>query len=397
MRFIADRLSAIAPAETMEMAARAAKLRRLGIDVVSLSQGEPDFDTPEHIQQAAVRAIHDGRTRYTESAGVLSLREAITHKMQQDHGLAFDPGEVSVSAGAKQVIFNAFFATLNPGDEVLVPAPCWVSYPEIVKLTGGTPRVLDCPRAAGFKLTPAQLAQAITPRTKWLMLNSPSNPTGALYSRAELAALAEVLRAHPQVWLLSDDIYEKLVYGAEPFATMLEVAPDLRERTLVVNGVSKVYCMTGWRIGYGVGPRELIGAMNLVQGQSTSNANSIAQYAAVAALTGDQGCVAQFRTAFHARRDFMVDALNAIPGLSVDAPPGAFYVFVCCQALLARRLQTDRDLVQHFLDVGKVALVSGSGFLHPGYFRASYAAGLDQLADAAGRIRSAVLALEGNA
>jgi aspartate aminotransferase len=399
MSFIASRLDVIAPAETMEMAARAAALRRRGLDVISLSQGEPDFDTPEHIQQAAVRAMRDGKTRYTEAGGVPALREAVADKMRADHGLAYGPDDVSITAGAKQAIFNAFFATLNPGDEVIVPAPCWVSYPEIVKLTGGTPVVVACPRDAGFKLTPAQLEASLTPRTKWLMLNSPSNPTGAVYSRAELAALGEVLRRHPQVWVLSDDIYGKLVYGREPFANILQAVPELQSRTLVINGVSKIYCMTGWRIGYAVGPSALIRAMNLVQGQSTNNANAIAQFAAVEALSGDQSCVGDFRSAFRQRRDFVVDALRRIPRLDVDLPEGAFYAYVSCAALLGQRtakgraLSTDRDIVRHLLDDAQVAAVSGTGFLHSPYFRISYAASISKLEEAAKRIQRAVEAL----
>ena len=399
MSFIAGRLSAIAPAETMEMAAKAAVLRRQGLDVISLSQGEPDFDTPEHIQQAALRAMRSGKTRYTEAAGVLPLREAVAAKMQADHGLVYGPDDVSITAGAKQAIFNAFLATLNPGDEVVVPAPCWVSYPEIVKLTGGVPIVVECPREASFKLTPAQLEASITPRTKWLMLNSPSNPTGAVYSRAELGALGDVLRRHPQVWVLTDDIYEKLVYGSEPFANILQVLAELQPRTLVINGVSKVYCMTGWRIGYAAGPRELIKAMNLVQGQSTNNANAISQFAAVEALTGDQSCIDTFRFAFRERRDFIVDALRKVPGLEVDLPGGAFYAYVSCRALMGRRtpsgqtLSSDREFVHYLLDEAQVGVVSGTGFLHSPYFRVSYAAGIAQLGEAAKRIARAVEAL----
>jgi aspartate aminotransferase len=331
---------------------------------------------------------------------VLPLREAVAAKMQADHGLAYSPDDVSITAGAKQAIFNAFFATLNAGDEVVVPAPCWVSYPEIVKLTGGTPVVVECPRETGFKLTPAQLEASLTPRTKWLMLNSPSNPTGAVYSRAELAALGEVLRRHPQVWVLTDDIYEKLVYGTEPFTNLLGVLPELKDRTLVINGVSKVYCMTGWRIGYAVGPRELIKAMTLVQGQSTNNANAVAQWAAVEALNGDQSCVARFRDAFRERRDFIVDTLSAVKGLAVDVPDGAFYVYVSCRDLLGRRapkgdvLVGDRDFVRHLLDEAHVAVVSGTGFLHSPYFRVSYAAGIEHLKEATRRIRRAVEALD---
>jgi aspartate aminotransferase len=399
MSLIASRLAVIAPAETMEMAALAAELRRQGVDVISLSQGEPDFDTPEHIQQAAMRAMRDGKTRYTEAAGILQVREAVAAKMLADHGLHYGPDQVSITAGAKQAIFNAFFATLNPGDEVIVPAPCWVSYPEIVKLAGGMPVVVQCPREAGFKLTPAQLEEAITPRTRWVMLNSPSNPTGAVYSRAELMALGEVLARHVHVWVLTDDIYEKLVYTLEPFETFLQVAPELQPRTLVINGVSKAYCMTGWRIGYAVGPRGLIKAMNLVLGQSTNNSNAVAQMAALEALTGDQSCVAGFRSAFRERRDFIVQALRDIPGLSMDVPDGAFYAYISCAALMGKRtpqggvLATDRAFVRYLLDQAQVAVVSGTGFLHSPYFRLSYATGLSTLEQAANRIAAAVGAL----
>ncbi|WP_342619484.1 pyridoxal phosphate-dependent aminotransferase [Rhodoferax sp. GW822-FHT02A01] len=399
MSFIAKRLEVIAPAETMEMAARAAALRHLGVDVVSLSQGEPDFPTPEHIQQAAIRAMREGKTRYTEASGMLSLREAVTRKLERDQRLQYSADQVTITAGAKQAIFNAFFASLNPGDEVIVPAPCWVSYPEIVKLTGGIPVVVECPRKSGFKLTVEQLEKHITSKTKWLMLNSPSNPTGAVYSAKELSALAAVLRKHPSIWVLTDDIYEKLVYGEAHFVNILEVAPDLSARTLIINGVSKMYSMTGWRIGYAVGPRELIKAMTLVQGQSTNNANAVAQVAAAAALDGDQSCVQEFRTAFNARRDLVVNAINSIKGLSVESPDGAFYVFVSCAGILGKRtpqgavLETDRDFVRYLLDSAHVAVVSGTGFLHSPFFRVSYAASIDQLREAVERIKNAVDAL----
>ena len=399
MSFIANRLSVVAPAETMEMAARAAALRREGIDVISLSQGEPDFATPENVQAAAIRAMREGKTRYTEAAGVLALREAVAAKMGAYHCLQYGPGEVTITAGAKQAIFNAFFATLNEGDEVVIPAPCWVSYPEIVKLTGGVPVVVQCPRASGFKITPEQLEASITPRTKWLMINSPSNPTGAVYTRNELKGLGEVLLRHPNVWILTDDIYEKLIYTDELFSNIAQVIPELKARTLVINGVSKIYSMTGWRIGYAVGPAELIKAMTLVQAQSTNNANAIAQYAALEALTGDQTCVGQFREAFRNRRDFIVGSLSKVGGLSIDAPDGAFYVYVSCEQLLGRRtrqgkvIDSDRDLVRYLLDSANVAVVSGTGFLQPGFFRASYAAGIETLEKACLRISGAVESL----
>ena len=399
MSFIASRLQSVALSETMEMAARAAALRRQGLDVISLSQGEPDFDTPKHIQRAAIAAIHEGKARYTEAGGILALRTAVSAKMMADHGLHYDADQVSITAGAKQAIFNAFFATLEAGDEVIIPAPCWGSYPEIVRLTGGVPVVVQCPAETAFKMTAAQLEASITPRTKWLMLNSPSNPTGAVYSRAEWAALGSVLVRHPQVRILSDDIYEKLVYVSEPFTNIVQVNPVLQERTLVVNGLSKIYCMTGWRIGYAVGPRELIGAMNLVQGQSTNNTNAIAQYAALEALTGDPSCIATFRAAFQERRAFFVEALRRAPGLELDPPDGAFYAFVSCRGLLGKRsasgqrLATDQDVVRYLLDVAQVATVSGTGFLHSPYLRISFASGLPTLQRAADRIVDAVAGL----
>lgn len=394
--FIAQRLAVVKPAETMEMAARAARLRAQGLDVISLSQGEPDFDTPAHIQEAAIRAMRDGKTRYVEAPGILALREAIVAKMQRDHGLDYQPDQVTVTTGAKQAIFNALFATLNPGDEVIVPAPCWVSYPEIVKLTGGTPVVIECHAEEGFKLTPAKLEAAITPKTKWLMLNWPSNPTGAVATREEILALGEVLARHPHVWIMTDEIYEKLVYTDEPYQSFLQVLGQYKDRTLVINGVSKIYCMTGWRLGYAVGPRPLIQAMVLVQAQSTNNTNSITQYAAIAALNGDQQCVAQFRSIFHQRRDDTVAALAAIPGLSVSPPDGAFYAYVSCRGLLGQKspagqiLTSDRDVVGYFLDQAQVAVVSGTGFLHSPYFRLSFAASEAMLGKAIQRIADAV-------
>lgn len=397
---IATRMAAVNAAETMEMAARAARLRSQGHDILSLSQGEPDFATPEHIQEAAIRAMRDGKTRYVEAPGILPLRVAVTEKMQADHGLHYTPEQVTITAGAKQAIFNALFATLNPGDEVIIPSPCWVSYPEIVKLTGGTPVVIECGAEDGFKLTPEKLEAAITPQTKWLMLNWPSNPTGAVASREELLALGEVLERHPHVWIMTDEIYEKLIYTGRPYASFLEVLGHLQDRTLVINGVSKVYCMTGWRLGYAVGPAELIKAMVLVQAQSTNNTNSMTQHAAIAALTGDQSCVAQFRQRFHQRRDATAAALSAIPGLQITPPDGAFYAYVSCRGVLGKRredgqvLQTDRDLVHYLLDQAQVAVVSGSGFLHSPYFRLSFAAADDTLKEAVSRIGQAIERLQ---
>lgn len=400
MGFIADRISQIAPAQTMAMAAKAAELRRAGKSVISLSQGEPDFPTPENIQAAAIRAMREGKTRYTEAAGVRALREAIVAKLKRDNGVDYPVDCISVAVGAKQAIFAAFFASLNPGDEVIVPAPCWVSYPEIVKMANGTPIVVECAEAAGFKLTAAQLDESITPRTEWLMLNSPSNPTGAVYSADELGAIAEVLRRHPQVWVLSDDIYEKLIYTGSPFVNILNIAPDLKDRTLIVNGVSKMYSMTGWRIGYSAGPAALIRAMNLVQGQIVTSASSISQYAAIEALTGDQSFVETSRLAFDERRKLVVRTLSGIPGLQSNQPEGAFYAFVGCHGVVGSRtakgslIESDQDFVMYLLEEASVAVVSGSGFLLSPYFRLSYAASIDELSEALNRISTACHSLE---
>lgn len=395
MSIIADRIGLIAPAETMAMAARAAELRRQGVDVISLSQGEPDFATPENVQAAAARAMRDGKTHYTEAAGIRELREAIAAKLLRDNGLTYPVEAITVSAGAKQAIFAAFFASLNPGDEVVVPTPCWVSYPEIVRMAGGTPVCVPCADATGFKLTPEQLESALTAKTKWVMLNSPSNPTGAVYSFDELVALAEVLRRHPHVWVLSDDIYEKLIYTEKPFSNILNAAPDLHERTLIINGVSKVYAMTGWRIGYAAGPLALLRAMNLVQGQIITSAASVSQYAALEALTGEQSFVRRSLESFRERKRFVVEALNGIAGLQCTQPDGAFYAFAGCRDLLGRstpggkRIERDVDLVMYLLDEANVALVSGSGFLLSPYFRLSYAASFSQLGEAMKRIGAA--------
>lgn len=399
MSIIADRIGVISPAETMAMAAKAAELRRQGKNVISLSQGEPDFATPENIQEAATRAMREEKTHYTEAAGVRELREAISAKLARDNGAEYPIECISVSAGAKQAIFGAFFASLNDGDEVVIPTPCWVSYPEIVKMAGGKPICVPCPETHGFKLTPEQLERSITPRTKWLMLNSPSNPTGAVYSVEELVALADVLRRHPHVWILSDDIYEKLIYTGDAFSNILNAAPDLHERTLIINGVSKVYAMTGWRIGYAAGPAALIKAMNLVQGQIITNASSISQYASIEALNGDQTFVERSLQAFGERRRLVIEALRATPGLQCTEPEGAFYAFVGCHDLIGKttpagkRIERDLDFVMYLLEEANVAVVSGSGFLLSPYFRLSYAASDAQLDEALERIRAACVRL----
>lgn len=377
------------------MTARARALRAQGQDIITLSQGEPDFDTPSDIREAGIAAIRGGHTRYTAVAGIDELRSAIAAKLRRDNGLDYDPSQVIVGCGAKQVIFNALFATLDPGDEVVIPAPCWVSYPDMVRLAGGNPVVLDCPAAEGFKLSPEQLRAAITPRTKWLILNSPANPTGAVYSDADLAALAEVLREAPDVWVLCDDIYEKLVYRPARFATIAAVAPDLKWRTLVVNGVSKAHAMTGWRVGYGAGPDDLVKAMATIQGQTSSHTSSISQHAAAEALAGDQGYMPAFVNAFMERRDLMCERLKRVPGLRCRVPDGAFYLFVSCKELIGtampdgRPLHSDQDFAMYLLEKFGVAVVPGSSFLAPGYIRLSYAASPEMLERACDRILAA--------
>ena len=395
MALLAQRMMSVRPSGTKEMTARARALRAQGQDIITLSQGEPDFDTPSDIREAGIAAIRGGHTRYTAVAGIDELRSAIAAKLRRDNGLDYDPSQVIVGCGAKQVIFNALFATLDPGDEVVIPAPCWVSYPDMVRLAGGNPVVLDCPAAEGFKLSPEQLRAAITPRTKWLILNSPANPTGAVYSDADLAALAEVLREAPDVWVLCDDIYEKLVYRPARFATIAAVAPDLKWRTLVVNGVSKAYAMTGWRVGYGAGPDDLVKAMATIQGQTSSHTSSISQHAAAEALDGDQGYMPAFVNAFMERRDLMCERLKRVPGLRCRVPDGAFYLFVSCKELIGtampdgRPLHSDQDFAMYLLEKFGVAVVPGSSFLAPGYIRLSYAASPEMLERACNRILAA--------
>ncbi|QOZ23969.1 aspartate transaminase [Bradyrhizobium sp. CCBAU 51753] len=380
------------------MTARAAELRDQGADVIALSQGEPDFDTPSAVCEAGIRAIRDGRTKYTAVAGIKPLREAIRASFGRDHGLDYGIDQITVGCGAKQVIFNALFASLNPGDEVVIPTPCWVSYPDMVALAGGKPVLSACEEFHGFKLRPEALEAAITQRTKWLMLNSPCNPTGAVYSRDELLALAAVLRRHAHVHVLSDDIYEKLTYDFE-FATMAAVAPDLYERTLTINGVSKADAMTGWRVGYGAGPLALIKAMNLIQGQTSSHTSSISQHAAIEALSGDRGHIAQFASAFRERRDLAVAKLNQTEGLSCRVPDGAFYVFPSCSGVIGKRtpngkmIETDTDFAMYLLDRFAVAVVPGSGFMASPYIRISYASSLEDLTRACDRIIAACAAL----
>ena len=377
------------------MTALARQMRERGLDVITLSQGEPDFEIPEHIRTAAKSAIDANQSGYTDVPGTLALRQAIVRKFKRDNSLDFDASQIQVGCGAKQVIYNALQATINPGDEVIIAAPMWVSYPEMVRLAQGTPILVECEAAHNFKLTAAQLTRAITPNTKWLMLNSPSNPTGAVYSKAELAALAQVLLAHPHVWVMSDDIYEKIRYDASEFATMAAVAPGLADRTLTINGVSKAFAMTGWRVGYGAGPSSLIQAMNLIQSQSTSHTSSISQAATIAALDGPMAFLNVFTEALRRRRDTVFERINAIEGLECGLPQGAFYAFVDCKGLLGRstptgvQIGTDAELSTYLLQTAHVAVVPGSAFALDGYLRLSYATNDQSLDDALERIETA--------
>ncbi|MEY9335562.1 aspartate aminotransferase [Pseudomonas protegens] len=374
-----QRLAATQPSATYRIIDRVAERRAAGARVISLCAGEPDFDTPPHVRQAGIQAIEHGHTRYTQVAGSRTLREAVAAKFRRENGLEVEWQDTLVCNGGKQVIYNALAATLDEGDEVLVPAPYWVSYPEMVQLCGATSRIIRCEAGSGFKLTPAALQAAITPQTRWLILNSPSNPSGAVYRREELQALAEVLLKHPQVLVLADDIYEHLIFDGQAFHTLAQVEPRLAPRTLTMNGVSKAYAMTGWRIGFATGPRWLLAAMEKLQGQQTSGACAISQQAAVAALNGPKDFILHSREVFQRRRDWMVARLNAIPGLKCAVPAGAFYVFACCAGLLGRTspggrlLNSDEDLAHALLEEADVAVVQGSAFGLGPYLRIAYA------------------------
>ena len=393
MAFLSDAILRIAPSATVAISRKAADMKRNGRDVISLAAGEPDFDTPLNVREAAIRAMAEGKTRYTNVDGIPELKAAVARKFKRDNGIDAKLEEIMVSSGGKQIIFNALLATLNPGDEVVVPVPYWVSYPEIVRLCDATPVFAVADASTGFKLTPEALDAAITPKTKWLILNTPSNPTGAAYTAAELKGLAEVLMRHPHVHILTDDIYEVLVYDGGTFATVAQVEPALQPRTLTMNGVSKSHAMTGWRIGYCTGPKELIGAMTKLQGQSTTNPSSIAQWAAVEALDGPQEFLAGWRAKFQERRDLVVKGLNANTGLQCLTPEGAFYVFPSVANLLGRtsksgvKLTTDEDFVMALLEETGVALVHGTAFGSPGAMRLSYAASNRELTDAVSRIQ----------
>ncbi|WCR16622.1 pyridoxal phosphate-dependent aminotransferase [Paracoccus alcaliphilus] len=393
MGFLSDRLARVKPSPTIAMTTRAAELRAAGRDIIGLSAGEPDFDTPEHIREAAKSAIDQGHTRYTAVDGTPALKRAIAAKFARENGLDYTPSQVTVGSGGKHILYNALVATLNEGDEVIIPAPYWVSYPDMVLLAGGVPVIVECGIGDGFRLTPQALADAITPKTKWLILNSPSNPSGAGYDRAQMQALTEVLLDHPQVWVLSDDIYEHLVFDGFEFVTPAQVEPRLKDRVLTMNGVSKAYAMTGWRIGYGAGPEVLIRAMAKLQSQSTSNPSSISQYAAEAALEGPQDYIADSRAVFQRRRDLVVAGLNACPGIDCPVPQGAFYVYPSIAGLIGRtsaggaRIDSDEAFANALLDEEGVAVVFGAAFGLSPHFRISYATSDEQLHDAMARIR----------
>ncbi len=394
MSLTADRMNRISPSPTMAITAKARALKAAGQDIISLSAGEPDFDTPRHIKDAAIAAITSGDTKYTDVSGTMALRKAVAAKFLRDSGLDYKPEEIMVSTGGKQVIFNAMLATVQAGDEVVIPTPCWVSYPDIVALAEGTPVFVPCSQNSGFKLRAEDLDAAITPNTKWVFLNSPNNPTGAAYAAEELRPICDVLLKHPHVWVFTDDIYEKLTYDGFKPATIVQVEPKLRDRTVTMNGCSKAYAMTGWRIGFCGAPAALIKTMDKLQGQSTSNTASISQAAAVAALNGPEDALAEMVVVYKARRDLVVDLLNQAPGIHCSKPEGAFYVFPSIQGCLGKTtpkgvtLNTDEDFVIALLDETGVAAVHGSAFIYPGHFRISYATSTELLTEACARIKA---------
>ncbi|MHC2003328.1 pyridoxal phosphate-dependent aminotransferase [Methylobacterium sp. CM6241] len=393
MGFLADALSKVKPSATIAMTQKARELKAGGMDVISLSVGEPDFDTPDHIKEAAIDAIRRGETKYTPVSGIVPLREAIVRKFKRENGLDYKASQTIVGTGGKHVIYNALLATLNPGDEVVIPRPYWVSYPEMVVLCGGTPVFAETDMEHDFKLQPEELERVITPKTKWIILNSPSNPSGAAYARDEMKKITDVLMRHPHVWVLTDDMYEHLCYGDFEFVTPAQVEPGLYDRTLTMNGVSKAYAMTGWRIGYAAGPEHLIKAMDFVQGQQTSGASSISQWAAVAALDGTQEHLARFRAAFHERRDLVVSMLNQTKGLKCPTPEGAFYVYPSCAETIGRKtpsgkiIESDEDFVLELLQAEGVAAVHGSAFGLGPNLRISYATSNTALEEACTRIQ----------
>ncbi len=399
MSIIAARMNKISPSQTMGVAAKARALKAAGRDVIGLAAGEPDFDTPRNIKEAAYRAIDAGETKYTDVSGSPALRRAVAEKFNRENDIPCTPEEVIISSGGKQVIYNAMMATLDPGDEVIIPSPCWVSYPDIVSVSDGTPVLVPCGQNNGFKLRPEDLEAAITPRTKWFLLNNPCNPTGAAYDAAEIRALCDVLLRHPHVWVFTDDMYEKLAFGGFKPATFLQVEPRLRERTLTMNGVSKSYAMTGWRLGYATAPVPLIKAMDKLQSQSTACASSIAQAAAIEALTGPQDSIGPMVAEYEKRRDMVVEMLNACPGLNCHKPEGAFYVFPSLHGCIGKtskagaRIADDEAFVTALLDEENVAVVHGAAFCYAGHFRLSYATDTASLRDACTRIRRFCAAL----
>jgi aspartate aminotransferase len=393
MGFISDALNRIQPSATIAATQKARDLKALGRDVISLAAGEPDFDTPENIKEAAIRAIREGKTKYTAVDGIPELKEAICAKFKRENNLDYKPSQAFVAPGGKPIIFNAMVATLNPGDEVIIPAPYWVSYPDIVALCGGTPVTIETRLEDGFKLQPEALEKAITAKTKWIIFNSPSNPSGAAYTAAELKKLTDVLMKHKHVWVLSDDMYEHLTYDGFKFATPVEVEPGLYDRTLTMNGVSKAYAMTGWRIGYCAGPEQLIKAMTKVQSQSTSNPTSISQWAAVEALNGPQDFIPERAEAFKERRDLVVSMLNQAKGLKCPTPEGAFYVYPTCEGCIGKTtsegkvIESDEDFALALIEAEGISVVHGAAFGLSPFFRISYATSTEELTDACERIQ----------
>jgi aspartate aminotransferase len=396
---LSPRLSRIKLSPSTMAAQKVRDLRAAGRDIIGLTIGEPDFNTPEHVKRAVVAAMDRNETKYPPIFGIPQLREAVRRKFIRDNGLDYAVDQIMVGTGSKQILFNTLLATLEPGDEVIIPAPYWISYLDMTLVADGTPVVVDCSMDNGFKITPQQLEAAITPRSKWLMINSPGNPSGAIYSRSELLALAEVLRRHPQVWILSDDIYEHLRFDGVEFCTMAQVAPDLADRTLTVNGVSKAYAMTGFRLGFAAGPRELINAMVKLQSQSTAGVNSLSQWAAVEALDGPQEFIAERAAAFQDRRDRLLEILNSVPGITCDRPQGAFYLFPRVEGLIGRRtpqgkvLENEQDIVLHLLEHAGVAVVQGAAYGVSPHMRISIAYALDSVIEGGRRIAKAVAEL----
>ncbi len=400
MSILAERLGRIKPSPTIAVSQKARELKAAGRDVIGLGAGEPDFDTPENVKEAAIVAMRRGDTKYTNVDGTPELKAAVAEKFRRDNGLDYKPEEITVGTGGKQVLYNAFMATLDPGDEVIIPAPFWVSYPDMALLAEGEPVAVACPQNNHFKLQAEDLEAAITPKTKWLVLNSPSNPTGSAYTHADMKAITDVLLRHEHVWVLTDDMYEHLVYDDYQFVTPAQVEPGLKSRTLTVNGVSKAYCMTGWRIGFAGGPAALIKAMAKVQSQSTSNPSSISQAAAVEALSGPQDFIAEHNEVFKQRRDMVVDALNTCPGLACHRPEGAFYVYPSCAGAIGKKtpdgktINSDGDFVTYLLESEGVAVVQGEAFGLSPYFRISYATSTEALEEACARIKRACEALQ---